>query len=112
MRTFRPDLCAVKAALNEAATATSGNYTAIIKSLEGGINFEIIAIDNLIGSLSKQLQRQNWAVLGQQLEEYQRQLQQAKDKVCDAESVLAAVKCNNTAKVSLGATAIATSNLF
>ena len=102
MRTFRPDLCAIKAALNE---ATSSNYTTLIKSLQSGINFEIFAIDNLIGSLSKQLQEQTWAVLGQQLEGYQRQLQQAKDKVGDAQSALAAAKCNDTAKVSFGATA-------
>ena len=102
MRTFRPDLCAVKAALNK---ATSSNYTTLIKSLQSGINFEIFAIDNLIGSLSKQLQEQNWAVLGQQLEGYQRHLQQAKDKVSDAQSALAAAKCNNTAKVSFSATA-------
>ena len=108
MRTFRPDLCTVKAALTEAATATtSSNYTAQMKSLQGGINFEIFAIDNLIGSLSKLLEEQNWPVLDQQLEKYQQQLQQAKDKVCDAKSVLAAVERNNIAKVSITGVAAA-----
>ena len=54
----------------------------------------------MIGSLSKQLHEQNWAVLGQQLDKYQELLQQAKDKVCDAQSALAAVNCNDAAKVS------------
>ena len=108
MRKFRSDLWDVKAALNEAATAaTSSNYTAQIKSLQGGIDFEIFAIDNLIGSLSKLLEERNWPVLDQQLEKYQQQLQQAKDKVCDAKSLLAAVERNNIAKVSITGVAAA-----
>ena len=108
MRKFWPDLWTVKAALTGAATATnSSNYTAQIMSLQGGINFEIFAINNLIGSLSKQLEEQNWPVLDQQLEKYQQQLQQAKDKVCDAQSVLAAVERNNIAKVSITGVAAA-----
>ena len=108
MTKFRPDLCTVRAALTEAATATTSSNSAHIKVLQGGINFELFAIDNLIGSLSKQLQEQNWAVLDQQLEKYQQQFQQAKDKVCDAHVALAALKRNNMPKVSLSGIAAAT----
>ena len=111
MKEVRPRLSVIKAALTEAATSSN---SADIKTHQNSINTEIFALDNMISSLTEHLLKQNWVVLGQQLDKYQELLQQAKDKVCDAQSALAAVKCNDAAKVSLGATAtaIATSNLF
>ena len=108
MKEVRPHLSVLKAALTKAAT--SSNYSADIRSHQNSINTEIFVVDNMISSLTEHLLKQKWMVLGQQLHKYQELLQQAKDKVCDAQSALAAVKCNDTAKVSLGATA--TSNLF
>ena len=105
MKEVRPHLFVLKAALTVAAD--SCNCSADIRSHQNSINTEIFALDNLISSLTEHLLKQNWVVLGQQLDKYQELLQQAKDEVCDAESALAAVQCNNTAKVSFRATATA-----
>jgi hypothetical protein len=108
MKSVRSHLCAVKAALTVAAD--SSNYSADIKAHQDSINTEIIVLLHNISFLTDNLNKQNWVGLGQQLRKYQEVLQQANNKVCDAQSALAAVKCNNTAKVSLAASA--TSNLF
>ena len=104
MKEVQPHLIALKAALNVAAT--SSNYSADIKSHQNSINTEIFVVDQMISSLTDDLEKKNWVVLGQQLDKYQRLLQQAKDEVCDAQLALAALKCNDAAKVSLSATAI------
>ena len=102
MKSVRSDLWAVKAALTVAAD--SSNYSADIKAHQNSIDPEIIVVVHYISFLTDDLKNKNWVGLGQHLGKYQEVLQQAKNKVCDAESALAlAVKCNNTAKVSLGA---------